>query len=129
MKLFKDANNELYGLNADGSQDELIKPDFIQISTEEAAVITASKLPPIDPKDVKNQQLAELTVTTSNGNVFDGNETARVNMLSAINASAFLNQTTANWKLADNTVVNITLDELKEALALSIQQVGIIVTS
>ena len=80
-------------------------------------------------KILKEQALASITVTTTSGKVFDGNETARNNMLSAISSATFLNQTEAYWKLADNTVVLITLDELKEALALSIQRVGEIVTA
>lgn len=80
-------------------------------------------------KREKEKALATITVTTSSGKVFDGNETARSNMLSAITAANFIGQTTANWKLADNTIALVTLDEVHEALALSIQRVGEIVTA
>jgi len=82
-----------------------------------------------ETKEIKLKALSEITVTTQSGKVFDGNETARNNMLSAITASSFLNVTETEWKLADNSAVLITLDELKEALSLSIQAVGTIVKS
>lgn len=80
-------------------------------------------------KAIKNFMLSSMTVTTTAGNVFDGNETARNNMLSAIQSASFLGQTEATWKLADNSSKIVTLDELKEALALSITKVGEIVTA
>jgi len=80
-----------------------------------------------DAKQAKVEALATLVITTSFGNTFDGNETARNNMLSAIQASTFTGTTTANWRMANNTVVSVTLDELKEALTLAIQAVGVIV--
>lgn len=76
----------------------------------------------------KNYRLQTIVVTTQNGNTFDGNETARNNMLSAINSAEFIGRTEETWKLADNSSVLVQLPELKEALALSIQEVGRIVT-
>ena len=60
---------------------------------------------------------------------FDGNETARNNMTSAIISADVIGRTEEYWKLADNTVKLIQLAELKEALVLSIQEVGSIVTA
>ena len=80
----------------------------------------------IELKAAKVLALNSITVTV-NGNTFDGNETARVNMTSAILASEVIGKTEDTWKLADNTSVVITITELKEALALSIQEVGRIV--
>lgn len=76
----------------------------------------------------KNHRLQTIKVTTQNGNTFDGNETARNNMLSAITSAEFIGKTEEYWKLADNSTVLIQLPELKEALALAIQEVGRIVT-
>ena len=81
----------------------------------------------LDKKAEKNLRLSEIVVTTTNGNVFDGNETARNNMLSAIVSAELINKTEEYWKLADNSTKLVTLDELKEALLLSIQEVGNIV--
>ncbi len=79
-------------------------------------------------KTEKEYRLNNLTVTTSKGNTFNGDETARNNMLSAINSADFVGKTEEHWKLADNSVKLINIDELREALALSIQEVGKIVT-
>ena len=78
-------------------------------------------------KAAKTYTLNSITVTTTNGNSFDGNETARGNMTSAILSAEIIGKTEDTWKLADNTSVVITITELKEALALSIQEVGRIV--
>ena len=78
-------------------------------------------------KAAKTYTLNSITVTTTNGNTFDGNETARGNMTSAILSAEIIGKTEDTWKLADNTSAVITITELKEALALSIQEVGRIV--
>lgn len=78
-------------------------------------------------KAEKEQRLNTLVVTTSNGNSFDGNLEARTNMTSAILSADLLGLKEENWKLADNSIKLIQLSELKEALALAIQEVGNIV--
>ena len=80
----------------------------------------------IELKAAKELALNSITVTV-NGNSFDGNETARGNMTSAILSAEVIGKTEDTWKLADNTSAVITIAELKEALALSIQEVGRIV--
>ncbi|CAM3514263.1 hypothetical protein [Arcobacter aquimarinus] len=94
-------------------EDEILKNEYLTIQK----------------KAEKVEQLSTLVVITSQGNTFDGNETARLNMVSAIQSAELLGQISSNWKLADNTVKEISLNELKEALALSIQKVGEIVTN
>ena len=88
-------------------------------------------------EELEAQRLAELKraktdalnkiVVEVDGKAFDGNEAARLNMVSAIQASELLGVTENAWKLADNTTEIVTVDELKQALALSIQEVGRIV--
>ena len=78
-------------------------------------------------KQAKELALNSITVTTTNGNTFDGNETARGNMTSAVLSAEVIGKSEDTWKLADNTSAVITITELKEALALSIQEVGRIV--
>ena len=80
-----------------------------------------------EAKAAKIQALEELTVTTTNGNEFDANADSITNMLAAVEASAILGTTENSWKLADNSIVTISLDELKEALAKSIQAKGTII--
>ena len=77
-------------------------------------------------KCAKTQALNTIVVTV-NDKTFDGNETARTNMLSAILSADLIGKTEETWKLADNTAVLVTLVELRQALALAIQEVGRIV--
>lgn len=83
----------------------------------------------IEAKKSKTAALNTITVTTSSGKVFDGDDTAINRMTAAILTAEFIGQTSAEWTLADNTKVTVTLDEVREALALSIQRVGEIVTA
>lgn len=92
-------------------EDEILKKEYLTLQK----------------KAKKMEQLNTLVVTTSQGNIFDGNETARNNMLSAITSADIIGKTEEEWKLADNTIKVVSLQELKEALALAIQQVGLIV--
>lgn len=100
---------------------ELLDALIIQQEQENTAKEIADK------KAEKELRLSQIVVTTSTGNVFDGNETARNNMVSAIMSAELFNRTEDSWKLADNSTKLISLDELKEALALAIQEVGSIV--
>lgn len=87
---------------------------------EEALISQAKKL-------VQAQKLDTIIVETNNGFVFDGNEVSRNNMMSAIQASDILGVSETQWKLADNTIATVDMQVMKEALALSIQAVGVIV--
>ena len=98
-------------------------PDLVKIAQEEATVQAQ-----VD-KQAKLEALATLTVTTTAGNEFDGDDTARSDMMAAIQASEILGITSSNWKLADNSWKLIELAELKEALALAIQAKGTILGS
>ena len=80
-------------------------------------------------KEAKLELLSEITVTTTKGNTFEGGDTARADMSSAIFASDTLSLTEHTWKLADNTWKVIQLAELKEAQALAIQAKGVILAS
>jgi len=78
-------------------------------------------------RQAKTEALASVKVTTTSGKVFDGRDIDQQRMVSAILSSSVINITETHWKLADNTIATISLDELKEALALSIQAIGNIV--
>ena len=75
-------------------------------------------------KEAMTKALSEVVVTTANGNTFDGDDVARQDMLSAIQAATVLGLTEHNWKLADNTWKVIGIDEMKEAQALAIVAKG-----
>ena len=77
-------------------------------------------------KSAKKLALDNIVVDVD-GKTFDGNETARTNMISAILSADLIGKTEETWKLTDNTTVLVTLVELKQALALAIQEVGRIV--
>jgi len=74
----------------------------------------------------KELALKTLTVTTASGKTFDGDETARGDMLTAITVAGMVGQTDTNWKMADNTIQLVTLAEMQEALMLAIQKKGVI---
>lgn len=99
---------------------------FVIEQIGEALPEGASLTPPILPPS-KAEQLATITVTTQSGKTFDGNETARTDILSTLQTGELLGITETNWKLADDSVALVTRDELLEALALAIQAKGRIV--
>lgn len=76
---------------------------------------------------LKQTLLATITVTTQSGKTFDGNETARNDMLVALTVGEWINETQTYWKMANNDTLLVTKDELKEALTLAIQAKGRIV--
>ena len=78
-------------------------------------------------KEIKRYLLSVITVKTSEGNLFDGNETARNNLMSAIKVSEITGKTKHNWKMADNSIKEIDVKEAQEALYLSIFEVGRII--
>ena len=68
-------------------------------------------------KASRTQAVANIKVTVDSM-VFDGDEISRARMVTAI-ASSDSDIETVKWALADNTVVDITSVQLKEALKLS----------
>ena len=96
-------------------------PDLVK--EQELADIKAYK----ELKQAKELAKSVITVTTTNGNTFDGNSEARNNMSDAILASEIVGQTETMWKLANNEVKLITLSEIREAHALAIKECGRIV--
>ena len=104
---------------------ELVRP-YIASGVSQLVEDYISNHSGLQAKD-KQERLNTIVVTTSNGNSFDGNESARLNMTNAIIASDVVGQTETNWKLADNTTKVVALQELKEALVLATIEVGKIV--
>lgn len=60
-----------------------------------------------------------IVVTTTAGNAFDGDETSQTRMARAIIALQATGTPTVNWILHDNSVIQATVAELSEALALA----------
>ena len=118
----------LYGVKLSIDDEKLIEEamnNFTMPSQEELDKINLDNLK-VELKSAKLIALDNIVVDVD-GKLFDGNETARLNIMSAIQSSALVGLTETGWKLADNTAVLVTLDELKMALALSMQEVGRIV--
>lgn len=72
----------------------------------------------------RQSEVDNLKVTVTTGKVFDGNESAQSRMARAIIAADITGLTECVWVLADSTPATVTLTDLKEALALSIQAQG-----
>ena len=78
-------------------------------------------------KQAKVESLDRITVTTTAGNTFDGRDKDQLRMLAALQSSQFLGLFNTPWKLSDNSVIQVSVEELREALALSIQEIGKII--
>lgn len=115
---------EAININANCYEDgKFIVKDFRTDEEIELAEIEKIKS---ELRSAKKTALDNIVVEVD-GKLFDGNESARLNIMSAIQSSELFGLTETVWKLADNTSAVATLDELKMALALSIQEVGRIV--
>lgn len=80
-----------------------------------------------ESKIKKLDDLSKITVTTQSGKTFDGNETARSDMLVALTVGEWIDESSTYWKMANNDTLLVTKEELQEALTLAIQAKGRIV--
>ena len=80
---------------------------------------------------VKTDTLDRLTVTTSSGKVFYADTDSRLDLQSAIDGASLKGLTSTYWKLVEefegNRVVEVTLDEIREASALALEAKALIV--
>jgi hypothetical protein len=113
-----------FELDVDGNYYKYYNQDGTPDTAKIQAEIDATQV--VLDKEAKLLALSEITVTTANGNTFDGDDVARQDMMSAIQAGETLGLTTTKWKLADNTWKDIGLAEMKEASALAIVAKGTI---
>ena len=75
-------------------------------------------------KQERDYAIDNVIVTTKAGNKFNGEDKSQGRMTSALLAAEVLGKTEEEWKMADDTIKLISIEELKEALALSILEVG-----
>lgn len=68
------------------------------------------------------EMLVNSIIVNVNGKLFDGDETSQTRMTRAIVGLQASGVPTINWTLADNTTVQVTVQELTEALILSGQR-------
>lgn len=87
-------------------------PDPLDAQAAQAALAQQAKA-------AREQAVARIKVTTSNGKTFDGDEVSQTRMARAVVALQAAGQSETVWVLADNTPATVTLAELAEALALA----------
>jgi hypothetical protein len=81
------------------------------------AAIDANTPPPKSKAQLK-AEFSTATVTTKAGNTFQANEASQTRMSRVLQAKSA--KETVDWVLADNTIVNIGMKELAEALSLAV---------
>ena len=125
--IIKDSSGNTKGLYSGNSLNELLASVHDGDTYEE--VDADYVLPDIDMstdahysnyiiKKAKLDAVAAIVVQVGD-NIFDGDEASQDRMLRAIQIAVATGETTTMWKLADNSVAEVTLNELKEALTLS----------
>ena len=72
----------------------------------------------------KESLVSNIVVSTFSDKIFDGDEKSQDRMVRAIQIASITGLTETQWKLANNEIVMVTLDELKEALALAGQEMS-----
>ena len=82
-------------------------------------IITKTALDVIEKRAAKLQQIREIIVTIKSGKSFDGDEESQNRIVRAL--SRVSSTGTLSWKLADNTIVEVSKIELQEALDLATQ--------
>jgi hypothetical protein len=94
--------------------------EVVDKSAEEKAAIDADKAKATreEAKRVRQELVDAITVTVGD-KVFDGDETSQNRMARAILALESAGQPTTKWTLNNNDTVDVTVDELKQALQLA----------
>jgi len=131
MKYFKDENNKAW-VYEDDAKEYQIEDGLTSITEAEFLTITnppltQEQLDAIAKQDKLNA-IATIAVKTQAGNIFDGHDDARNNMLSALREADTSNETeTPFWILADNSKLKpCTYAEIEEAHGLAIRAKGVI---
>jgi len=83
----------------------------------------APEPPPPTRDELKAQRQAVVDAITVevNGKVFDGDETSQGRMSRALKVADITGQASCTWVLHDNSAVEVTKEELSQALALAMQ--------
>ena len=68
---------------------------------------------------IRKTKIKHIKVTTLSGKIFDGDEASQNRITKKVLSMEFNGLTTTVWKLADNTKPEVTIQELREALALA----------
>ena len=87
-----------------------------EVAANQAAAAQAARE---QAKAQRQAAVDAIKVTTQAGNTFDGDETSQTRMTRAVLAMQATGALSVTWVLADNTVIQVTAQELTEALALA----------
>ena len=92
------------------------------------------KAPEPTPEEIEAQKLAQAKAERADavaaikvevdGMTFDGDEKAQSRMTRAIQAAEFTGVESTQWVLADNTVAEVTVAQMKQALAKAMTAMG-----
>lgn len=97
-----------------------MKIDFSKLVTKEQKAEEAVKQAHQQWKQARSEAVQNIKVTTAAGNTFDGDEESQARMARAIlGLEALGPDGVVTWVLADNTVIEATSNELREALSLA----------
>lgn len=77
--------------------------------------------PTRDELKAQRQAAVDAITVTVGGKVFDGDEISQGRMARALRVADITGQASCIWVLHDNTAVEVTRDELSQALALAMQ--------
>lgn len=100
-------------MTALGMDEQTQAAVLAQLEFEESMTVAAAK-------KTRDAAVAKIKVTV-NGKVFDGDEVSQSRLARAITAAEAQGIAAQSWKLADNTWVDVTVVELKQALAAAFQ--------
>lgn len=96
-----------------------MKIDLSKLKTAEMKAEEAEKQEHEQWKQERAAVVKAIKVTTSSGNTFDGDEESQGRMARAILGLQSSAAPSVTWVLADNTAIQVTQEELQEALALA----------
>lgn len=91
--------------------------EVVPLSESEVAAVSARMRE--QRKAERQAAVAAITVTTDSGLTFDGDEESQTRMARAVVAMSKVPGSTMNWVLADNSVAEVTEEDLTEALILA----------
>lgn len=118
------SDSSMYNTYTKGLRDEMYKCINKIVTHINNNSINSLPVSEINIDIDKRIVVENIKVSISNGMVFDGDEYSQDRMLRAINIANLTGQTSTQWKLADNSIQTVTLDELKEALTLAGQEMS-----
>lgn len=93
--------------------------DFLKLKTAEMKAEATAKQAHEQWKRDRAAAVEAIQVTTTAGNTFDGDEESQGRMARAILGLESVPNATVTWVLADNSEIQVTPAELREALALA----------